>query len=249
MVKPNIREEEDLQAVNKSLLETKFPMECKALPFEELEPNEQYIVNKCINHEELTNSEFKELKTLLARYRPLIEKYNPNETIDNFKRSVKVLKTAQEFIDIIDKEKRIQVTVPVFDEIYEMEFILTPSNDTDSIQALATEMDLFKNYNEEERKAFLKARETGTQLTPEETKMANKISRELEEYINENQNEVMTKFLAKQLKFPEDNPSFEKRVEYWGKFPINARVSVFTQVTHLIGLTEDKNFRIIPISN
>ena len=59
----------------------------------------------------------------------------------------------------------------------------------------------------------------------------------------------MTKFLAKQLKFPEDNPSFEKRVEYWGKFPINARVSVFTQVTHLIGLTEDKNFRIIPISN
>ena len=54
----------DTKARDDFLLKTRFPEECKRLPFEYLEPNEKIIAEKCINNEKLTEKELHELKQL-----------------------------------------------------------------------------------------------------------------------------------------------------------------------------------------
>ena len=127
-----------------------------------------------------------------------------------------------------------------------MEFQIQPINDSRALQGLALELNLFKNYTEEDKKIFTKS-QIGETLTPEEGKVVNKINKELEKTLENNQDEIMIKFLARQLKL-NDTDTHEKMVEFWSKFPINARVSVFLQVEEMLGLTESADFELFPVS-
>ena len=54
------------EKMEKHLLKTQFPKECEELPFDKLDAEEQEVVTKCINHEELSEDEFSLLKMTLA---------------------------------------------------------------------------------------------------------------------------------------------------------------------------------------
>ena len=53
---------EDTKELDEFLLNIRFPEECQRLPTHYLTDYEQDIVQKCINHKELTETEIKDLK-------------------------------------------------------------------------------------------------------------------------------------------------------------------------------------------
>ena len=79
--------------LEKHLLKTQFPEECKEIPQEHLSEDEKYVINKCINHEEFDEDEFILLKRTLQKYRKAIKKHKPNETIEAVDRTEEMILT------------------------------------------------------------------------------------------------------------------------------------------------------------
>ena len=56
----------------------------------------------------------------------------------------------------------------------------------------------------------------------------------------------MLTFLANQLRLPNSTDDYEKRKEFWKKFPFNAKYSVWMQLQDRLGLTEESNEKLFP---
>ena len=106
-------------------------------------------------------------------------------------------------------------------------------------------MDLFKDYTQEEAQLYAKA-QGGATLTREEQHIVDKITQELNEKANEQQDEIILTFLANQLRLPNSTDDYEKRKEFWRKFPFNAKFSVWSQVQNRLGLNEETNEKLFP---
>lgn len=236
-----------LQSLEKDLYYTTFKKEAEQIPLERLQSDEQLVLLKCINGEEPTQEEFTKLKEILARYREYLQKYKPQETIDNAEQVIKIIKTEQELLNILDnpKRRRLLVHLPLDGEIYEMDFEILQLEDSKAIRSLQVHLDLFKDYTQEEAQLYAKA-QTGAKLTREEQHIIDRINEELNEKANEQQDEIILTFLANQLRLPESTDDYEKRKEFWKKFPFNAKFSVWSQVQDRLGLTEESNEKLFP---
>ena len=236
-----------LQSLEKDLYYTTFKKEAEQIPLERLQSDEQLVLLKCINGEEPTQEEFTKLKEILVRYREHLQKYKPQETIDNAEQVIKIIKTEQELLDILDnpKRRRLLVHLPLDGEIYEMDFEILQLEDSKAIRSLQVHLDLFKDYTQEEAQLYAKA-QTGAKLTREEQHIIDRINEELNEKANEQQDEIILTFLANQLRLPESTDDYEKRKEFWMKFPFNAKFSVWSQVQDRLGLTEESNEKLFP---
>lgn len=239
------RKPKDNPNIKQHLLDTIYPMKCEKLVLEELNEYERGIAVKCVNHETLTDTEYDDLKKLLSKWDKATSKINPNEIVENIGKAHKQIKTAQEFINIMRKDKKIIISLPYAMEFYDFEFIVQPITDSRALQGLALELELFKNYTDYEKETYVKAQK-GVIISPEEQAIANKISKELEKNIEANQDEVIIKFLARQLKL-NDDATHEEMIEFWSLFPINARVAAFIQTEELLGISESKNFELFPV--
>lgn len=236
-----------LASLEKDLYYTTFCKEAEQIPIDRLPVNEQLVVLKCINHEEPTTEEFTQLKEILARYREYIQKYNPKQTVEDAEKVVTLIKTEQELLDILDDPSRhkLLVHLPIDDKIYEMEFEILQLEDSKAIRSLQVHLDLFKDYSQEEAMLYAKAQQ-GKQLTREEQHIVDKITQELNDKANEQQDEIILTFLANQLRLPNSSQDYEKRKEFWKKFPFNAKFSVWSQVQDKLGLTEQSNEKLFP---
>lgn len=246
--KKPIKTKAQLQALEKDLYKTTFKKEAEQIPIERLPSDEQLVLLKCINEEEPTAEEFKKLKEILVRYREYIQKYQPAKTVENAEQVVQIIKTEQELLDILDNPNRrkLLVHLPVDGRIYEMDFEILQLEDSKAIRSLQVHLDLFKDYTEEEAKLYAKAQK-GTRLTREEQHIVDKITEELNDKANEQQDEIILTFLANQLRLPESTDNYEKRKEFWQKFPFNAKFSVWSQVQDRLGLNEEDNEKLFPI--
>lgn len=238
---------EQLQALEKDLYHTTFRREAEQIPIERLPSDEQLVILKCINGEEPTSEEFTKLKEILVRYREHIQKYKPQETVENAEQVVQIIKTEQELLDILDnpKRRRLLVHLPVDGNIYEMDFEIKPLEDSKAIRSLQVHLDLFKDYTDEESILYAKAQQ-GQKLTREEQHIVDKITEDLNEKANEQQDEIILTFLANQLRLPDSSDDYEKRKEFWRKFPFNAKFSVWSQIQDRLGLTEETNEKLFP---
>ena len=238
---------EQLQSLEKDLYYTTFRKEAEQIPLERLPSDEQLILLKCINGEEPTTEEFTKLKAILVRYREYIQKYQPKETVENAEKVVQIIKTEQELLDILDSPKRrkLLVHLPIDDQIYEMDFEILQLEDSKAIRSLQVHLDLFKDYTQEEAQLYAKA-QGGAKLTREEQHIVDKITQDLNEKANEQQDEIILTFLANQLRLPNSTDDYEKRKEFWQKFPFNAKFSVWSQVQDRLGLTEQANEKLFP---
>ena len=236
-----------LASLEKDLYKTTFRKEAEQIPIERLPPDEQLVVLKCRQGEEPTPDEFKKLKAVLVRYREHIQKYQPEKTIENAEQVVKIIKTEQELLDILDdpKRHRLLLHLPLDGQIYEMDFEIKQLDDSRAIQSLQVHLDIFKDYTQEEAQLYAKA-QGGARLTREEQHIVDKINRELNEKANEQQEEIILTFLANQLRLPDSSQDYEKRVEFWRKFPFNAKYSVWIQLQDRLGLTEEANEKLFP---
>ena len=245
--KKPIKTKAQLQALEKDLYKTTFRKEAEQIPLERLPSDEQLVLLKCINGEEPTEEEFAKLKEILVRYREYIQKYQPTKTIENAEQVVQIIKTEQELLDILDnpKRRRLLVHLPVDGNIYEMDFEIKQLEDSSAIRSLQVHLDLFKDYTDEETILYSKAQQ-GQRLTREEQHIVDRINDELNEKANEQQDEIILTFLANQLRLPESTDDYEKRKEFWRKFPFNAKYSVWVQVQDRLGLTEEDNKKLFP---
>ena len=137
------------EKMERHLLKTQFPIECEELPFDDLTPEEQIVVIKCKNHDDLTDDEFSLLKKTLVRYREGITKYRPSETVEAFERTENMILTEKEWLDIVDNQfqKNLRVNVPFNEQWYPMEFEILPLDDSRVVETLQTHVDLFKDYS------------------------------------------------------------------------------------------------------
>lgn len=236
-----------LQSLEKDLYKTTFKKEAEQIPLERLPSDEQLVILKCINEEEPTDEEFTKLKEILVRYREHIQHYKPAETIENAEQVVQIIKTEQELLDILDapERRKLLVHLPIDGQIYEMDFEILQLEDSKAIRSLQVHLDLFKDYTQEEAQLYAKA-QTGTKLTREEQHIVDRITDELNEKANEQQDEIILTFLANQLRLPNSSDDYEKRKEFWQKFPFNAKFSVWSQVQNRLGLTEEANEKLFP---
>ena len=238
---------EELQALEKDLYKTTFRKEAEQIPLERLPSDEQLVILKCINGEEPTNEEFTKLKAILVRYREHIQHYKPQETIDNAEQVIQIIKTEQELLDILDnpQRRRLLVHLPIDNNIYEMDFEILQLEDSKAVRSLQVHLDLFKDYSDEETMLYAQAQQ-GQRLTREEQHIVDKITEDLNEKANEQQDEIILTFLANQLRLPNSSDDYEKRKEFWKKFPFNAKMSVWMQIQDRLGLTEQANEKLFP---
>lgn len=238
---------QQLASLEKDLYYTTFKKEAEQIPLERLTKEEQLILLKCINSEEPTPEEFTKLKALLVSYRQYIQKYQPEKTLQDADNVIQIIKTEQELLDILDnpKRRRLLVHLPLDGKIYEMDFEIKPLEDSRAIQSLQVHLDIFKDYTQEEAQLYAKA-QAGAMMTREEQHIVDKITRELNEKANAQQDEIILTFLASQLRLPESSDDYEKRKEFWRKFPFNAKISVWTQIQGRLGLTEEDNRKLFP---
>lgn len=248
--KKPIKTPQQLASLEKDLYKTTFRKEAEQIPLERLPSDEQLVLLKCINGEEPTNEEFTKLKEILVRYREYIQKYQPAKAVEDAEQVIKIIKTEQELLDILDspERRRLLVHLPLDGKIYEMDFEILQLENSKAIRSLQVHLDLFKDYTDEEARLYAKA-QGGAKLTREEQHIVDKITEEINDKANEQQDEIILTFLATQLRLPNSTDDYEKRKEFWRKFPFNAKFSVWAQVQDRLGLTEEANEKLFPTLN
>ena len=239
--------QEKAQKMERYLLETQFPMECEELPFGDLKSEEQIVVIKCKNHDDLTDEEFALLKKTLQKYRGAINKYKPSETVETVEKTKDMILTEQDWLDIVDntQNRLLKVNVPYEEKWYPMEFEILPLDDSRVIPTLETHVELFKDYTREEMVTWNKA-QNGYTLTPEEQAVVRKMTKEIEEKNSEDRITSMNNFLAAQLRLPESSSDFNTRVEFWAKFPFVAKSAIMFKVEDRLGLTDQSSEKLFP---
>lgn len=229
------------------LLKTQFPLECEELPFDDLQPDEQIVVLKCKNHDDLNDDEFTLLKSTLQKYRKAIHELKPTETVEAFERTENMILTERDWLDIVDNKtnRMLLVNVPYNGEWYPMEFEILPLDDSRVVQTLQTHVELFKDYSRDEMLLWNKAQQ-GQVITPEEQQIVNKMNKEIEEKNSEDRITSMNHFLASQLRLPESTSDLDTRIEFWEKFPFVTKSAIMFKVEDRLGLTDQSNEKLFP---
>ena len=242
--------DEKAAKMEKHLLKTQFPLECEEIPLEDLNYEEKLVVIKCMDYQDLTDDEFKLLKKTLQRYRPAIQKHRPIETIESIEKTVELINTEQELLDILDSPemKTLRVHLPLNGKTYEFNFEILPLDNSAAVKGVGAQLELFKDFNEKEKQIYTKAQANKT-LSREEEVIMERLNKKLKEKANENQEEMIITLLANQLKLPNSSSDLEERKHFWEKFPFNAKVSIFMRLEEKLGVTEYSNEKLFPTSN
>lgn len=233
--------------LEQKLLETQYPLECEELPLEALTQEELLVVNKCMAHKELTDDEFTLLKKTLQKYRKYITKYRPAETIEAMDKTVEIIRTEREFLDILDDEtnKMLRVHLTYQGKTYELQFEILPVDDSRIVDYMEMNIDLFKDYTTDEKNLFQKAQD-GEELTPEETAMVEKMTRDIQALAGQEKAKLIDGFLASQLRLPESSQEYNERLLFWKKFPFLEKWAIVGKVEERLGLTEQANEKLFP---
>ncbi len=242
-----MNKDEKAAKLEKHLLKTQFPKECEELPFESLTDDEKSVVSKCMDQEELTDDEFTLLKKTLQKYRKAIRKHKPAETIDAMETTIELIGTEQELLDILDNPsfKRLVVDLPLNGKKYRLEFEILPIDNSRVVDYLEMNIDLFKDYNNDEKVLFMKAQQ-GETITPEEQAIVNKMTVELNAMAGQEKSKLVDGFLASQLRLTNSTQDYEKRKQFWEKFPFMAKYAIVNEVENRLGLTEMANEKLFP---
>lgn len=237
----------DLKGIERSLLEEEFPKEAEQIiGVDGLSSYETKLLNKCINHNPISDEEFKDLKKLLNDYRPYLEKYKPAETIEAVEKTVKTIKTEKDFLDMVENVDNIlKINIPFRGEYYPVELEILPLDDSRMIKTLSNHVDLFKGFEPEDILLYNDAQQ-GKELSKEEEAIVNKMNDEINERASENRMEQIDNLLASQTKLKGSDADYETRLEFWQKFNFQAKFAIYFKVEDALGLNEDVTEKLFP---
>lgn len=230
----------DVQAIERSLLEEEFPKEAEQIiGVDGLSSYETKLLNKCINHNPISDEEFKDLKKLLNDYRPYLEKYKPSETLEAVDKTVRSIKTEKDFLDMVENADNIlKINIPFGGEYYPVELEILPLDDSRMIKTLSNHVDLFKGFEAEDILLFNDAQQ-GKELSKEEEAIVEKMNEEINERASENRMEQIDNLLASQTRLRGSDADYDTRLEFWQKFNFQAKFAIYFKVEDALGLNED----------
>ena len=211
--------DEKAAKMEKHLLKTQYPLECEELPLEALTQEERIVVFKCMDYVELTDDEFTLLKKTLQKYRKYITKYRPTETIEAMENTVRIINTEKEFLDILNDEsnKMLRVHLTYQGQVYEFNFEILPVDDSRIVDYMEMNIDLFKDYSEEDKLLFNKAQNNPQELSSEEKAVVEKMTKEINAMAGQEKAKLIDGFLASQLRLPESSQNYNDRLRFWKK--------------------------------
>ena len=180
----------------------------------------------------------------------MLNKLNPEETLNSIDDAVQLIQTEQDFLDLMDTETEKYLTIHLPSpkgNILELEFEVLPITDSRVIESLELQIDLFRDFTLEETATYASAsQKTPENRTPEEEKILQKMNQLLSEKLGSQRIRSVDNFLANQLKLKDSDADLNKRLEFWLKFPFNAKFVVFVAVQERLGLTEVDNEKLFP---
>lgn len=238
------------EKTEKFLWDTKYPRECKKLPYEYLEDDEKELVDKCINKEELNQTEKKSILSLLKDYRGFFKEYDIDKLEESMETSDKIVKTQSELLRLIhDKDRyRIDMNYWINGEKYLLQMRIKPFTDKQYLEAQENQFGIFNDLTMQERKLVSKA-EAKQQMSPEETKMYKSIMDKIEKKAEDEEFliQMVNEFLSDRIEFVDDpETSFENNLKFWAEVDLGTRVSLFHEVRGRLQLNETFREELFP---
>jgi len=241
--------------LEQKLLRTTWVKEAELIqtyvPEEDLNKQQKKLLQKCIDKEEFTDKQFSDLKILLNKYRLLLQKINPEETLEAVDNAIDLIKTEQDFLKLMDADehKYLRVNMPFEGEIIPFEFEILPLVDSRVVDALELHIDIFKDFDFEEATTYSNAmNKTPEELSEDESRIVAKLNRMIADKLSTQRIEAVDKFLANQLVIRGSDASVDIRLRFWAKFHFNAKFAVFTRTQQRLGLNEVSNEKLFPTS-
>lgn len=230
----------DIGAIERSLLEEEFPKEAEQIiGVDGLSSYETKLLNKCINHNPISDEEFKDLKKLLNDYRPYLEKYKPSETLEAVDKTVNTIKTEKDFLDMVENVDNIlKINIPFRGEFYPVELEILPLDDSRMINQLSSHVDLFKGMEPEDILLFNDAQQ-GKELSKEEQAIVEKMNKEINERASQNRMEQIDDLLASQTRLKDSDADYDTRLKFWKRFNFQAKFAIYFKVEDRLGLNEE----------
>lgn len=240
--------------LEKELLKTTWVKEAdlirKYVPEEDLTKTQIKLLDKCINKEDFTENQFTDLKKVLGKYRKLLQELNPEETEQAVDDAVQLIKTEQQFLDLMEEEQGETLIVHLPSpkgNLLELEFEVFPITDSRVVESLELQLDLFRDFTLEETATYASAsQKRHSDRTEEEQDIINKMNQMLSEKVGRQKIRTVDNFLANQLVLKDSDSSVEERLTFWERFPFNAKFIVYLAVQRRLGLTEVDNKQLFP---
>lgn len=235
----------DVKSIERSLLKEKFPKEAKQIiGVDGLSDYETKLLNKCINHNPISEEEFTDLKKLLNDYRPYLNKYKPEETLEAIDKTKRIIQTEQDFLDLVDNTKNeLHINIPFNGEFYPVDLEILPLEDSRMINQLSQHVDLFKGLEPDDILLFNEAQQ-GKELNEKEQAIVDKLTREIEERASEKRMEQIDDLLASQTRLKGSDANYDIRLKFWKRFNFQAKFAIYFKVEDILGLNEDVTNRL-----
>ena len=239
--------------LEKSLLKTSWVEESKRIlkyvPEENITKKDKLLFERCIEKKDFTDKQFEDLKKALAKYREPLQKIKPEDSEKAIDDTVRIIKTEQEFLDLMDdeKDKYLIVHLPTRKGVMEFEFEVLPLIDSRVVESLELQVDLFRDYSLEETAMYASAvNKLEEDRTSEEIAIINQMNKSLNDKISKQRIQAVDNFLAHQLKIRDSDTPIDGRLKFWSMFHFNAKFSIFIMVQKRLGLTEINNRELFP---
>lgn len=104
---------DDMMSLKRMLSQEEWANEARQIPIEELPVDEQAILIKCINHNDLTDDELNKLEEILGRYRETLAEVQPEETVQAVKDNIQHIHDCDTFLEKLEQVRREEIqTIP-----------------------------------------------------------------------------------------------------------------------------------------
>ena len=245
-----ISEEESLAGARKLLSKTKWRIEALQIPMDDVIcEKEQKLLQKCIDREDLTDLELDALEEILARYRPAINEIQPIKTMDTYHSNIEYVEDEHAFLELLDKEARDQTLTmyyPLLDgREAKLELTVKPITDAKAVMDVGENLDLFKDYTQDEIQIF-NDYQMKKEQSPEERAIAEKLQQEIAVVNADRIKDVAIEFLSLQTTFKDKDSSYDDMKQIYSKMQVGYLLLLFARVkdmTHLDDVETEKIFR------
>lgn len=240
----NNQNTEGSKAIEEFWIKNRLPKEVESLPYEILTSEEQNIIDKIRNGEDLSDGEISIIKKVIIEYDEPLRKYDANEIIKSNEILNETLGTEQELLDFVyNKEPPIiKVQLPINGEYKQFNFTVKQLDDSNAVKFLEPHMDIFKDLSDEERRIYNKNQDN-QELNIKEKKVLEHIQEKINQNQSRSQIENITELLASQIEEPK-SLSVEEKKQFWSDFNFVARVQIYSKVLEKLGLTEEFNNKL-----
>lgn len=223
-----------------------LPREVETLPYEILTKEEQHIIDKVRNGEELSQEEIDLIKQTRKEYEEPLKKYDANNIIESNQILEETIATEQDLLDFVygDNDMTIKMNLPLKTGTKLFTFNVKPLDDSRAVQFLEQHIDIFRDISDEERKVFEK-NNNGEALNPTEEKVLKHINEKISKNQSRSQVENITTLLSSQIEEPTSLDQKGKE-DFWNNFPFLIRVQLYSKVMEKLGLTQQFNDDLFP---